>query len=119
MAQQKLVSIGEASQILGVNIDTLRQWDKSGTLVPMKTPGGHRRYKISDIQAFIGEEAEKTRDTIRVAVYARVSSQEQKTKGDLGRQSGRLSKYCVDKKYFVVATFEEVASGMSDDRPKF
>lgn len=119
MIEKKLLNIGETAQLLGVNVDTLREWDTSGALVPVRTPGGHRRYKISDLQAFMGEEEEeKTDTTTRVCVYARVSSNEQKQKGDLERQSNRLMKYCIDKGYFVVASFEEVASGMSDDRTK-
>jgi predicted site-specific integrase-resolvase len=53
-----------------------------------------------------------------VATYSRVSSQEQKTKGDLGRQNARLQTYCQSKSYTVVAAYEEVGSGMSDTRAK-
>lgn len=38
---KKLVSISTAAE-------TLRDWDRNGTLVPVKTPGNHRRYKIED-----------------------------------------------------------------------
>lgn len=53
-----------------------------------------------------------------MAIYSRVSSQEQKTKGDLDRQKARLLDYCVAKKYKVEYVFTEVGSGMSDSRPK-
>lgn len=84
-----------------------------------KHAGNHRRYRISDIEHFKGENPENNKsDKIRVAVYGRVSSHEQKEKGDLERQVGRMLKYCVEKQYEVVETFEEVGSGMKDDRPK-
>lgn len=116
---KQLVSIGRASELLGVCVDTLREWDKAGRLVPVKTVGNHRRYRISDIEKFKGEAPEISAESkIRVAVYARVSSHEQKEKGDLERQTGRILKYCVEKQYDIIETFEEVGSGMKDDRPK-
>jgi excisionase family DNA binding protein len=120
MNETKLLSIGKTAEILGVHLDTLREWDKEGKLVPIKTFGNHRRYKISDIEAFCGEIKEKQEDAgvIRVATYARVSSHEQKQKGDLERQNGRVLAYCVKKEYKVIKSYEEVGSGMSDSRPK-
>ena len=117
---KQLISIGSAAEQLGVCIDTLREWDKSGVLVPIKTMGNHRRYRQCDIDTMKGETAETKADEgrIRVASYCRVSSHEQKQKGDLERQVGRVLKYCADKQYSVVDTFEEVGSGMKDDRPK-
>ena len=117
---KQLVSISKAADQLGVCIDTLREWDKAGTLKPVKTAGQHRRYRISDIEKMKGEYVDgKPKDgQVRVAIYARVSSHEQKQKGDLERQVGRIAKYCVDKKYHVVDSFDEVGSGMNEDRAK-
>lgn len=105
---------------MGVHVDTLREWDKDGTLTPVKTPGNHRRYRIEDIEAFCGKEVAKKDDAkmVRVCTYSRVSSHEQKQKGDLERQNGRVLAYCVKKKYQVVKSYEEVGSGMCDTRPK-
>jgi predicted site-specific integrase-resolvase len=120
MNEQKLLSIGKTAEILGVCLDTLREWDKEDKLVPVKTPGGHRRYKWTDIQSFCGVLAEQAKDAdeVKVATYARVSSHEQKQKGDLERQNGRLLAHCVKKQYKVVKSYEEVGSGMCDTRPK-
>ena len=113
---KQLVSIGKASDLLGVSIDTLRLWEEQGKIHPVYTQGGHRRYKISDIEEANGSGI--SRSEIRVAVYCRTSSHEQKQKGDMERQLGRVLQYCVAKQYHVVETFEEVGSGMSDTRPK-
>jgi predicted site-specific integrase-resolvase len=113
---KQLVSIGKASDLLGVSIDTLRLWEEQGKISPIYTQGGHRRYKVSDIEEANGSAS--SRDEVRVAVYCRTSSHEQKQKGDMERQLGRVLQYCVDKKYHVIETFEEVGSGMSDTRPK-
>lgn len=116
-----LIDISEASQLLGVDKSTLRYWDKNNKLKPQKTAGGHRRYLLSDIKKLQGISEDCIDDSINennVAVYCRVSSHEQKQKGDLDRQKGRLLEYCVKKKYQVEYIFEEVGSGMSDTRTK-
>ena len=120
MNEQKLLSIGKTAEILGVCLDTLREWDKEDKLVPVKTPGGHRRYKWTDIQSFCGVLVKQAKDAneVKVATYARVSSHEQKQKGDLERQNGRLLAHCVKKQYKVIKSYEEVGSGMCDTRPK-
>ena len=118
-----LIDISEAAQLLGVDNSTLRYWDKSDKLKPQRTAGGHRRYLLSDIKKLQGI-SENTLEldggniSNKIAVYCRVSSHEQKQKGDLERQKGRLLEYCIKKKYEVVQIFEEVGSGMSDTRSK-
>jgi len=112
----KLISIKEAANLLGVTARSLRNWERGGTIISVKTKGGHRRYLISEIQKIQGIEEPITEKS--VAVYCRVSSHEQKQKGDLDRQKGRMLDYCVSKKYAVDFIFEEVGSGMSDKRTK-
>ncbi len=53
MTQQSLVSISEASHILGINEATLRQWTDEGKLKAFITPGGHRRYSRAELRKFI------------------------------------------------------------------
>jgi len=116
-----LIDIRKASQMLGVDVTTLRYWDKSGKLKAQRTAGGHRRYLLSDIQVLQGIDITSPEDSDNenvVAIYARVSSHEQKQKGDLDRQKGRLLEYCIKNKYEVRHIFEEVGSGMSDTRAK-
>lgn len=43
------VSIGRASQLLGVNPGTLRQWTSLGKLHAYRTPGGHRRFSAAEL----------------------------------------------------------------------
>jgi putative resolvase len=52
-----------------------------------------------------------------VALYARVSSHEQKA--DAQRQLDRLRDYAAAKGYKVTAEVGEIASGLNDQRPKF
>ena len=117
---QKLLSIGKASEELGVHITTLRRWEREGKLEAIKTQGNHRRYRLDELQLLAGEnsESEVQSDIVRVASYCRVSSYEQKNQGDLERQNGCVLKHCAQKGYRVVKSFEEVGSGMCDTRSK-
>jgi putative resolvase len=115
----KLLTIKQASEYLNVSQDTLRKWDKSGKLNSLTTSGGHRRYLQEDLDNFIGIIDSKSEDINIVAIYSRVSSHEQKQKGDLDRQSQRLSEYCAKKKYNVGYIIKDIGSGLSDTRVGF
>lgn len=51
-SSSRAVSIRAASAITGVEIHTLRYWESEfgDHLVPVRTPGGQRRYRSEDIQ---------------------------------------------------------------------
>lgn len=50
----KLLSIGETAQLIGVSIDTLREWDKNNILRSFRPdPSGHRYYRRGDIENFL------------------------------------------------------------------
>src|SRR3989339_949320 len=56
MKNDKLLSIGEASKLLGVSIQTLRRWDDKGILKSFRaSPGGNRFYKREDINLFTND----------------------------------------------------------------
>jgi putative resolvase len=114
----KLLTIEQTSKILNVSQNTLRNWDESNKLKPIKTIGGHRRYLEDDINKFIGITT-NINIVNAVATYSRVSSHEQKTKGDLDRQSQRISEFCAKKKYVVEHIIKDVGSGLSDTRVGF
>lgn len=113
----RLLTIGETAELLGVGISTLRHWDETGQLVAVRTPGGHRRYRLSSVERFQGLEVSDENEDI-TAAYVRVSSHDQKKKGDLDRQKGRVLEYCAKSGYQVGYVLSDVASGMSDNRAK-
>jgi putative resolvase len=86
----KLLSIKETAELLGVSQSTLRRWEKDGRLIPdERTKGNQRRYKLSSIRPEMIGGANLNRKTI---AYARVSSHDQKS--DLERQKKLLELYC-------------------------
>jgi excisionase family DNA binding protein len=47
------LTLGQAAKYLGVAQSTLRKWTDSGRVPAFKTPGGHRRYRRRDLEAFL------------------------------------------------------------------
>jgi predicted site-specific integrase-resolvase len=84
----RLIKAGEASKILGVTIQTLRRWERTGQLLPdKKTEGGTRYYNVDRLLGKV-----ITQESTLTYAYARVSSHDQKE--DLQRQKEILSSYC-------------------------
>ena len=47
------LTLGQAAEYLGVAQSTIRKWSDTGRLPAFYTPGGHRRFRRSDIDAFL------------------------------------------------------------------
>ena len=80
----KLLTMKEAKELLGVSTKTIQNWDKAGTINVVRTPGVCRRIPLSEVERIRGESFLSQKK--KIAIYARVSSNEQKQKGDLERQ---------------------------------
>jgi excisionase family DNA binding protein len=46
------LSVGRAAHYLGVSEPTLRKWTDAGQLPAFRTPGGHRRYQLRELDRF-------------------------------------------------------------------
>ena len=54
--EEKLFTIGQAAEYLGISLNTLRRWDESGKLVAIKKDGGtHRYYREKDLEIFASD----------------------------------------------------------------
>ena len=103
----KLYRIGQAAQLLGVSNSTLRRWEREGKLIPQRTEGDHRLYRLSQFK--MSKTQQHTRDRKTIA-YARVSSHDQKS--DLERQKKVLEMYCASHGWkFELLT--DLGSGMN------
>jgi excisionase family DNA binding protein len=47
------LTLGQAAKFLGVAQSTIRKWSDLGRVPAFYTPGGHRRYRRADLEAFI------------------------------------------------------------------
>jgi putative resolvase len=99
----------------------LSQWAKnngysySGAYKAYKRGDIKGAYAISSGSVLVKEEVENKSE--KIATYARVSSPKQKE--DLKRQSERLVSFCIANGWIVSHVFEEVASGLNDNRKLF
>ena len=52
-AQPEWLTLGQAAKYLGVAQSTMRKWSDVGKVSAFYTPGGHRRYRRSDLDQFL------------------------------------------------------------------
>ena len=107
---EKLYTTGEVAKIFGVSYVAVKKWAYAGKIKYIKTPGGKYRYPESEIRRLLGEQMPKG----KVAIYARVSSADQKE--DLERQKQKLVEYAKSKGYQDIEVVEDIASGLNEDR---
>lgn len=55
MANARYLTSREVADILGVSLGTVVNWERQGRLVALRTPGGHRRFRDTDLHAFCRE----------------------------------------------------------------
>lgn len=98
--------LSEYAKKMGVTYKTAFRWWKDGRL---------DAYQL-DTGTIIVRDPAQPQETTGVALYARVSSADQKE--DLERQMQRLKDYAASKGYRVTKMVSELASGLNDSRPK-
>ena len=99
-----MVKIGKVADLLGVSIQTLHNWEKTGELVPdRKTQGGTRYYDVDKLL----DKPEQEKITL---AYARVSRHDQKD--DLVRQRQLLEAFCA-KNAWSFEIISDLGSGMN------
>ena len=50
---ERLLTPYEVASLFGVGIKTVRNWAKTGQLSCIRTLGGHRRYRESEVRALL------------------------------------------------------------------
>ena len=115
----RLHRMEEAAGLLGIHPQTLRAWDVQGKIRVVRTPGGKRRVPESEIRRLQGEDVVGGLDMPSAwAVYGRVSTHEQKARGDLARQVVHVRETLqVSQGVRPSVEITDVASGLSDKRP--
>jgi len=124
-----LLSIMQASTLLGVCTKTLRRWDASGIFLPdCRTGGGHRRYSIPKLELFLNSkikrhekrahhkflDSQRSNHFQNAAIYARVSAMKQKE--DLERQINYLTPQAREAGFQNIILYKDIASGLNDER---
>ena len=104
----KRYSIKTFAELIDVNPQTLRNWDREGKLIPayVNPDTGYRYYSDEQLQEQLGKQAEKK----FVVGYCRVSSKKQAE--DLARQVQRMETYLLAQGHpFKIVT--DIGSGIN------
>jgi predicted site-specific integrase-resolvase len=100
------VKLSKYAEMSGVSVRTLWRRIAEGNLEVVRSSTGRVFVEIE----------ENDNINLKVAVYARVSSSE--NKDNLERQKERLISYCNTKGYKVDSVVAEIGSGLNDERKK-
>lgn len=112
-------AIGEVAAFLNINVKTIQRWDREGIFKCERTHTNRRVINRENLIEVLNNRGMLFNDISNSKVdviYARVSSQEQKAKGDLDRQVSFLVQSIKDLKNPTILT--EVGSGLDDKRKK-
>jgi predicted site-specific integrase-resolvase len=102
----------EFANLINVNPKTLRDWDKKGTLNPIKLNSGHRRYTDEHLLKIRNDVIIKEK---RLNVlYVRESTKQQKN--SLIEQKNKLKDFCVSSGINIDFIYEDFGSGLNYNR---
>jgi molybdopterin-binding protein len=65
------VRVGEAAEVLGISVDTLRRWESAGRLRVSRSKGGQRLVALSEVRRLQAERRQGKRERPIVAQSAR------------------------------------------------
>lgn len=102
------MKLSEYARQKGVRYETAWRWFRDGKI---------KGRRIGKHTILVEEEEQERNSPQKVAIYARVSSSENKS--NLESQAERLTAYCTAKGYQIAKVVKEVGSGVNDSRPKF
>lgn len=55
MTETELLTPGEVAEMFRVNPKTVTRWARSGKISAVRTLGGHRRFRASEVRRFLDE----------------------------------------------------------------
>ncbi len=70
ITNEQWLSLPQAAKLLGVHNTTLRRWADHGDISFLRTPGGHRRFALSDVERFANENRQLDAGTQMIPVTA-------------------------------------------------
>jgi excisionase family DNA binding protein len=60
---ERLLTPGEVAALFRVDPKTVTRWAASGRIGSIRTPGGHRRFRESEVRALLGMDASATAES--------------------------------------------------------
>ena len=114
---KNVYKVGEVADFLNITTKTVRTYIDEGKIKASRTDGKQRVVAREDLLEFLNQRGLLYNDTTlnkKDVIYARVSSHEQKEKGDLDRQALFLVENVKDLQNPII--LKEVGSGLNDNR---
>lgn len=71
MGRVETLRIGQAAELLGVGVETLRRWEEDGELRAVRSAGGQRLIPLDEVSRLLAQRRRTTRDRRIVAQSAR------------------------------------------------
>jgi putative resolvase len=102
------MKLSEYAKQHGIRYETAWRWFRDGKI---------KGRRVGKHTILIDEDALSSSTSQKVAIYARVSSSENKS--NLESQAERLVAYSTAKGYQIAKVVKEIGSGVNDSRPKF
>jgi len=88
-----VLTIGEVAKLMGVHITTVRRIADQGDLPHTRTPGGHRRFLLSDVSRFIPQ------SKISIAIYVQLGQEDEIHRiANILEESGRIPKVAIEER---------------------
>ncbi len=90
-ADARWVTLGRACEILGVDESTLRRWADAGRLRVYRTPGGHRRFSLGNLNELLAGDGGSRNAQIGRMAFAKIRQELRKVKEKEGSWYNQLS----------------------------
>jgi len=118
------VTLQRACEVLGVDESTLRRWADAGRLRVYRTPGGHRRFSLANLEEMVAGDGHNSDELERLTVakirrqlqrvrqhgdswYAHLSEADRQRLRDLGRRLVEIVGEYLDKRSHRSALLDE------------
>ena len=89
--ESRWVTLGRACEILGVDESTLRRWADAGRLRVYRTPGGHRRFSLGNLQELLSGDGGGRHAQIGRMAFAKIRQELRRAKQQEGGWYASLS----------------------------
>jgi MerR family transcriptional regulator, light-induced transcriptional regulator len=76
MAKTDVLSTRQVAQLLGVGEATVKRWADAGEIDCFRTPGGHRKFRLRDVTAFVEGRKFQVHGTLPVPLSPRAEGEE-------------------------------------------
>lgn len=68
---ERLLTPGEVAALFRVDPKTVTRWAASGRISSIRTPGGHRRFRESEVKALLGgDPAETSQPAVQLGQFS-------------------------------------------------